>query len=263
MTFTETDTFVFGGTDDDTQNGHAHDDTQDAKDGENDSTSWKDNDSATYKQCAAPDCTSAARSRTGKGPPPKYCQEHSNATARRKSSSGSSASGEDDPFAAPFTATEKRLVKQLELPIRLLGAGVYRANVIDGLIIGDNATQVAQAWVLEGRVSKSIRQMSEAVAKFAGAGPLAMVGIDIGLQIANNHHIPVIGDLKAVPVETQTKAARIMQAREARQTNTARTVATETGARISTLIVCSSCGRNNLRQPGLSTMCMCGLAIAN
>jgi hypothetical protein len=212
----------------------------------------------TYIACAFEGCTRARYEPAPgtRGRRSKFCAEH------RTSNRGKSSDQiDDDPFSAPLTSAEKRLVKNLALPIRLLGAGVYRANMIDGMIVGDNADKIAEAWVLEGRVSKSVRQMSEAVAKFAGAGPLAMVAIDVGLEIAANHNVPVIGTIKPVPLSIVEKAEKIKANREIREVQSR--VTTSPVASVSQLVTCPSCLRRALRQSGPATVCMCGVSIAN
>ena len=218
----------------------------------------------TFVECAAPDCHNMAfQAAPGSGKrSSRYCRQPdcTRTTARPKPT-------EDDPFSSPLTAAERRLAKQLELPLRLAGMGVYRANVVDGLIIGHHAQAIAEALVLESRVSKTVKQMCEAVAKFAGAGPVALVLFDMGLQIAANHKVPIIGDVKPVDADVRLEEQRIMQSRQQRKEGAAKpaSVAQEVheSVRLQTPVVtCEVCGRKVLRNTaGEPTECMCGNTI--
>jgi hypothetical protein len=216
-------------------------------------------ESYTYQKCSADGCENEAfKAAPGSGKrSSKFCKQ-ANCT---KVTQGRTRD-EADPFSSPLTSSEKRLAKQLELPFRLAGMGVYRANVIDGLIIGSKAEALAEAMVLEARVSKPVKQMCEAVAKFAGAGPIALVLIDTGLQIANNHKIPLVGDLKQVDGKILADHARIIDVRSKRATQAKAAAPADEihEAATSQLMQCPNCGRRLMRQ-GETTQCVCGVVL--
>lgn len=233
-----------------TSNGNGHSDA------------FIDESELTFVECAAEGCHNMAyQAAPGSGKrSSKFCRQADctkNATRQRAE--------EADPFASPLTAAERRLAKQLELPLRLAGMGIYRANMVDGLIVGHHAQPIAEALVLESRVSKTVKQMCEAVAKFAGAGPVALVLFDMGLQIAANHKVPIIGDVKPVDGEVQAEARRIMEGRQRRANAPKASVAQEVHESTklaSPTVVCGNCGRTVLTATdGMDTLCMCGAVL--
>lgn len=233
-----------------------------ASNGNGHSDAFLGEEELTFIECAADDCHNMAyQAAPGSGKrSSKFCRQ-ADCTKNTKRS----RQDEEDPFSSPLTAAEKRLARQLELPLRLAGMGVYRANVIDGLIIGHSATPLAEALVLEGRVSKPVRQMCEAVAKFAGAGPIALVLIDMGLQIASNHKVPLLGDVKPVDANVKAEAQRIQDMRKNRANAPAATITQEVQESTklaSPTMVCPTCGRTVLTATdGMDTLCMCGAVL--
>lgn len=164
----------------------------------------------------------------------------------------------EDAISVPLSRSEKEVAQRVTVLIRLVGGIVYRVNLVDGLIIGHHADKIGEGLVIEARTSETLKKMVDAMATFSGAGPLAIVVVSMTMQIAANHHVPVIGDLARVPDEVLVEAERIRTMRERStmsepiKASAVDVPSTPTGVGFAE---CPQCHRRAIGVPGASVTC--------
>jgi hypothetical protein len=222
----------------------------------------------TVRECSFPGCTHLWTPKPGDSPNRRRCDQHLGQRTPDKPKAPEPAAGTgwtlEDAISAPLSNVEADLAKRISILVRLLSGVVYRMNVIDGLIIGHHADGIAQGLVIEARTSETVKKMVDAMATFSGAGPLAITLVSMSMEIAANHHVPIIGDVSKVPVKVREEAARIEEVRAARRgaKPPAPAPAVHGHSQNGMLFAdCPNCNRRVSGLPGQRRQCICGNAI--
>lgn len=113
----------------------------------------------------------------GRGPYPKYCDEHKKSKPASSGGGGRKATG---------GATDKVIRELTELYV-LFGTGISLINQNDGLLIGSSAPKLAESW--RGVIDNDprIKEAFQRLASSSGWAAVLSAHIPIGLGLMANH----------------------------------------------------------------------------
>lgn len=213
----------------------------------------------TWRACTQPGCGNSFAWRAGMGRRSK-CDLHYQGTGKRAGKPPKADGGEprewslEDAISTPLSRSEKELAQRIEILVRLVGGGVYRLNMIDGMIVSHHADKLAEGLVIEARTSSHVKKIVDSMATFSGSGPLVLVLVQMSMEIAANHKVPVIGDLTQVPAPVLADAARVTALREARRERQEQVAKPSPVPRM-VFAECPQCQRRAIGQPGAEISC--------
>lgn len=222
------------------------------------------NDSATdrvVKICTQTGCGNTFEWVQGMGKRSK-CDEHFQGSGRRVGRPRKSEpedEGErvwtiEDAISVPLSKTEREMAARIAILVRLSGAIVYRMNVTDGLIVQYHTDKLAEGLVIEARTSEGLRKMVKAMASFSGAGPLALVLVQMSLEIAANHNVPVFGNAVKIPEQILRDAEQVHEVRARRPVKAEAKSTVPQGS--AGFAECPQCHRRAIGVPGTNSTCV-------